>query len=118
MPRGSALGERRGGRVAGTPNRVTIEVRAIAQQHGEAMIAALVRIAKNSTSDAARVSAIKEILGKRPTNVLGVVGRFPLDDGRIGQRRYRVGLATFQGSSASTSERVIAWGSFSKIRRR
>ena len=70
MPRGSAPGERRGGRVAGTPNRATIEVKAIAQQHGDAMIAELVRIAKESTSDAARVSAIKEILdrgyGKAP----------------------------------------------------
>ena len=59
---------------------------------------------------------------KRLMNVLGVADRISLDGQRSGQRRYRVGLiaavATFQGSSASTLAGVVAWGSFSKSRRR
>ena len=59
---------------------------------------------------------------KRPTNDRRTRHRFPLDGRRVGQRRYRVGFiaaaATFQGSSASISARVVACGSFSKIKRR
>ena len=59
---------------------------------------------------------------KRPTNDRRTRRRFSLDGRRLGQRRYRVGFiaagATFQGSSASTSARVVACGNFSKIKRR
>ena len=112
MPRGSALGERRGGRVAGTPNRATIEVKAIAQQHGDAMIAELVRIAKESTSDAARISAIKEILdrgyGKAPQAVTGggTDGRPVVLQIVTGVPR-RPGIMTGDGNAASDNTLTI-----------
>jgi hypothetical protein len=45
MPRGSAPGERRGGRAKGTPNKVTLEVKALASQHGPQAIQELARLA-------------------------------------------------------------------------
>jgi len=43
---------------------------------------------------------------------------FPLDGWWIGRRRYRVGFAMAQGSSASRSASVVACGRFSKMWRR
>lgn len=68
---GSTKGERRGGRKRGTPNKVTADVRILAQQYGEKALAVLAEI-MGSTSEpaAARVSAAKELLdrayGKSP----------------------------------------------------
>jgi len=62
--RGAAPGERRGGRKKGTPNKSTAELKALAGVHAETAIKALVGIAQNSESDAARVSAIKELLDR------------------------------------------------------
>lgn len=69
--RGSQPGERRGGRKAGTPNKVTADVRAVAQQYGEKALKTLAKIMENEKQPAAaRVSAAKEILdrgyGKSP----------------------------------------------------
>lgn len=59
------------GRPKGSVNKVTADVRALAQKHGEAAIQALVDIMKGAEQPpAARVSAAKEILdrayGKSP----------------------------------------------------
>ena len=63
-----------------------------------------------------------QISGKRPTNVRRTPRRFPLGGRRVGQRGYRLGFiaagATFQGSTASKSARVVACGIISKIKRR
>lgn len=53
-----------GGRVAGTPNIVTAEIKAVARVHGPDAIKELWRIAQNSQSDAARISAIGELLDR------------------------------------------------------
>lgn len=68
---GSKPGERRGGRKPGTPNKVTADVRALAQEYGAKAIAALAKIMDSEEQPAAaRVSAAKELLdrayGKAP----------------------------------------------------
>lgn len=64
MPRGSAPGERRGGRQKGTPNKATADIKALAQAHGSDAIARLVDIMFNSESDQAKIAAAKEILDR------------------------------------------------------
>jgi hypothetical protein len=69
MPRGSAPGERRGGRKPGTPNKHTAEIRAVAQQYGPAAIAALAELSglapgTRAESETARIAAIKELLDR------------------------------------------------------
>lgn len=49
-----------GGRVAGTPNKATSELKDLARLHGPALFNELVRLALGAESEAARVSAIKE----------------------------------------------------------
>lgn len=68
--RGSKPGERRGGRKSGTPNKATAEIREIARKYAPGVIKELARLATQAESEAARVSAIREILdrgfGKSP----------------------------------------------------
>ena len=70
MPRGSKPGERRGGRAKGTPNKVSEEIRAIAQPYAPAALKEAARIAgllpkkPGSESDQARVAAINIILDR------------------------------------------------------
>ena len=63
MP-GSKPGERRGGRQKGTPNKATADIKAAAQAHGPRMIELLAEIAQHGESEAARVSAISNILDR------------------------------------------------------
>jgi hypothetical protein len=70
-----AAGVKTGGRKKGTPNKSTAQIRQAAQKHGEAAISALVKLMNSAESEAARVSAIKEILdrgyGKAPQPIDG-----------------------------------------------
>lgn len=71
MPAGSKPGERRGGRQKGTPNKVTADVRALAQKYGPKALKTLAEIMEAGEQPAsARVSAAKELLdrayGKSP----------------------------------------------------
>lgn len=59
-----AKGRKTGGRIAGTPNKATADVKALAQKHGQAAIAEAVRIMKSSDSDQARMIAVREILDR------------------------------------------------------
>lgn len=59
-----AKGAKTGGRVAGTPNKVTRSLKEAARQHTEEALEALVNVIRSTESDAARVSAIKEILDR------------------------------------------------------
>lgn len=61
---GSKPGERRGGRKKGTPNKATAEIRKHAQQFTIEALEGLAMIARNSTSDAARVSAWNALLDR------------------------------------------------------
>lgn len=76
--RGSKPGERRGGRKAGTPNKATADVKALAAPYSAAAVKELARLATGAESEAARVSAIKELLdrafGKSPQAVTGEGG--------------------------------------------
>jgi hypothetical protein len=67
-----------GGRKAGIPNKATAEIKELAQQYAPAAIAELARLMKDGESEAARVSAIKEILdrayGKSPQALTGAGG--------------------------------------------
>lgn len=64
MARGSAPGERRGGRQAGTPNKATADVKAAARLHGQAAIKTLSRLMTEADSDQAKIAACKEILDR------------------------------------------------------
>lgn len=62
--RGSKPGERRGGRVKGTPNKATAAIKAIAQPYSAKAIETLAQIMKEGESEAARVSAANAILDR------------------------------------------------------
>lgn len=64
MAKGSAPGERRGGRAKGVLNKATADVKALAQQYGPDAMRELHRLALNAESEPARVSAIKEIFDR------------------------------------------------------
>lgn len=68
-------GRKTGGRKAGTPNKATADVKAIAGQYSAEAVEMLIQIARTAESDAARVSAIKELLdrahGKAPQAIVG-----------------------------------------------
>ncbi len=53
-----------GGRIAGTPNKSTAEIRELAGQYGPTALAELARLSTNANSEQARVSACKEILDR------------------------------------------------------
>lgn len=65
-----AKGRKTGGRISGTPNKSTSDVKALARIHAPEAIVELARLARNAVSESARVGAIKEILdrayGKAP----------------------------------------------------
>ena len=55
--------EKSGGRTAGTPNRATAAIRALAGEHAETAITTLVSLMRDETTPAAaRISAAKELL--------------------------------------------------------
>ena len=53
-----------GGRQAGTPNKATAEIRAVAQQYSHQAVETLALIMANSACDRARIAAAKEILDR------------------------------------------------------
>ena len=74
-----AHGHKTGGRVAGTPNRSTASVRAIAGQYSAEAISTLVQLMRHSEDDRTRLVAAKELLdrghgrpGPAPPEVLDV----------------------------------------------
>lgn len=59
-----AAGKKTGGRIAGTPNKATREIKEIAQAYGAEAIEGLWKLAKGAESEQARVSAYKEVLDR------------------------------------------------------
>ena len=57
-------GPKTGGRVAGTPNKSTAEIRELAGKYGPTALAELARLATDANSEQARVSACKELLDR------------------------------------------------------
>lgn len=82
-----AKGRKTGGRVAGTPNKATSEIKALARTHAPAVIAELARLATGAESESARVAAIKELLdrgfGKAAQPVTGEDGEGPVQYQKI-----------------------------------
>jgi hypothetical protein len=78
VARGSKPGERRGGRQAGTPNKSTAEIKALAQKYGPLALKELARLLRKAESEQARVAAAKELLdrayGKAPQAITGDEG--------------------------------------------
>lgn len=64
-----------GGRPKGSLNKATKDIKALAQEYAPAALKELARIATKGKSEAARVSAIKELLdrgfGKSPQVIAG-----------------------------------------------
>jgi hypothetical protein len=58
------LGKKAGGRQAGTPNKATAEVRALASEYGEAALEELARLGNEAESEQARIAACKELLDR------------------------------------------------------
>jgi hypothetical protein len=113
MPRGAKPGERRGGRQKGVPNKATREIKELAGQYTDEALNTLVSVARASESDAARVSAAKEILdrayGKAPQALTGEDGEGPIRhvlevvcNGFTIARRYQP-IAPAPNSPASTN---------------
>jgi hypothetical protein len=61
---GSKKGERRGGRKAGTQNKVTVEIRAVAMRYVPAAIKELARLSTKAENEQTRVTAIGLILDR------------------------------------------------------
>lgn len=59
-----AVGKKTGGRTKGTPNKVTADIRAAAQKHGEEALVILATIMTTSENDQARIAAAKELLDR------------------------------------------------------
>ena len=59
-----AAGRKTGGRQAGTPNKITADIKALAMQHAPAAMTELARLATGAESEAARVAAIKELFDR------------------------------------------------------
>lgn len=79
--RGSKPGERRGGRKKGTPNKATADIRDVMKTYTPAAAKELARLAVEAESEAARVSAIKEIFDRaygRATQLIGSDPQNPL----------------------------------------
>lgn len=70
-----AKGTKTGGRKKGVQNKITAEIKEIAQQYAPQALAELARLMVEAESEAARVAAIKEILdrayGKSPQALTG-----------------------------------------------
>ena len=71
MARGSAPGERRGGRTKGTPNKATVEIKEIARQYGPQAVEELAKLAGLSPdgvgkaeSEQARMGALNSLLDR------------------------------------------------------
>lgn len=86
MARGSAPGERRGGRQKGVPNKNTHDIKSIASVHGKAAIDKLVAIMQRSSSEQAQVAAAKELLDRaygRPSQPIAGDKDVPLFPAKI-----------------------------------
>jgi hypothetical protein len=76
-----------GGRKAGTPNKVTGEVKLLARTHTAACVSELARLAVGAVSEQARVAAIKELLDRawgksmQPTQIGNAEGESFKTDG-------------------------------------
>jgi len=72
-----------GGRQKGTPNKVTADVRALAQDYGKEAIEKLAKLMADGESEQVQLAAARELLDRgygKPTQVLGSDPEVPLLD--------------------------------------
>lgn len=62
--KGSPKGVKQGGRKPGTPNKATVEIKALAREYCADAMKELARLAIGAESEQARVSAIKELFDR------------------------------------------------------
>ena len=78
-----AKGFKTGGRVAGTPNKATAELKALAQEHGPAAVAKLRHLMENAASEQAQIAAANALLdrgyGKAAQTVIGDSDEDPIN---------------------------------------
>lgn len=53
-----------GGRTKGTPNKVSADIKALAQEHGPAAIATIISIMQTGENDGVRLAAAKELIDR------------------------------------------------------
>lgn len=53
-----------GGRQKGTPNKVTADIKALAQEHGPSAIATILSIMNSGENDGVRLAAAKELIDR------------------------------------------------------
>lgn len=74
-----AKGRKTGGRVAGTPNKATADIKAAAQLHTDAMLSVLLAIAQDAAAPhAARVTAATKVLefgNGKPAQAVELTGK-------------------------------------------
>ena len=76
-----AKGHKTGGRVAGTLNKATADIKALAGKYGPAALERLVALSSTAESEAAQVAACKEILDRaygKPTQTVAGDPEHPL----------------------------------------
>jgi len=112
-----ATGRKTGGRIAGTPNKATAEIRGAAQPYTVEALEGLAQIARTSDSDAAKVAAWKAILDRghgRPAQevVLGGPdgGPIQVDDLSTTELARRIAFVLAQAAQATSApEREQTW---------
>jgi hypothetical protein len=57
-------GRKTGGRIKGTPNKASLEIKGLARRHAPEAMRELARLATKADSEQARIAAIKEILDR------------------------------------------------------
>ena len=57
-------GKKTGGRAKGSPNKVTADIKALAQAYTPAAMEELARLALNAENEGARISTIRELLDR------------------------------------------------------
>ena len=97
-----ARGRKTGGRVAGTPNKATADVRALASEHGPAVLAELARLALRGKSEQARVAAARELLDRaygRPAQAIHHSGSIARDVRELSDEELTAIASTIAGGS-------------------
>lgn len=69
-----AQGKKTGGRVAGTPNKATAEVKSLARMYGAQIIEHLYGLALGAENEAAQIAAAKELLDRGYGKATQMVG--------------------------------------------
>jgi hypothetical protein len=81
-PEASRENGKLGGRPKGTPNKITLEIRTLAQKHGPEAFARIVELSASADTHAVRLAAAREILdrayGRSPQPITGEGGEGPI----------------------------------------